>query len=754
MITNRWISKEKFVKNENDLLSNLLEIRGIDKSKAEEFLKPQLSFLTSNENFTNMNQCVSLIKKFIEENKKFLIFGDYDVDGITSTTILVKTFQNLGVDVQYYIPSRFTEGYGISKNALKNLKKLDFDVLISVDCGITSMEEVDLLNKMGKEVIITDHHNVPQKLPNALTILNPKLDKPTDNHYYLCGAGVAYMLSKNLINDESILNENLQLAAIGTIADIVPLKDDNRIIASVGIESIKKSPINGLKELIEVSGIELSKLNTESIGYIISPRLNAIGRLSYASEAVELFLSQNVDARNELANKLNKINSDRKNIQEKIYNEAIDKISKNSEFLKSGIVTVYGNDWHEGVIGIVASKLVDLYKKPAIVFTNKNGILKGSARSVEGYSIYDALKHINDLYENFGGHDQALGLTLKLLNFNEFLERLKSYNDKNLTFEILSPKKYFDAIITPSYINNSTFDLISKFEPFGTDNPKFTFKSENLRLAYADVVGKNKNCLKLNLLYNNRVIPAIMFNNTNIKVPKKNQSIDLLYDISINTFKGVSNLQLIVDDFRIYSKNYTEFHKIIFTIYAEKLLNKFIINEENPIYKLVYNNDNDVNYLIENKQKILVHNFTDYLKLIYSFIDFGFTINSWSDIKNINKYIELFENSNKNNISKYVIFDDEYKDELNDILDELYFNRKYFFTIYNYIKKVKKVNKFKLAYKSEKPLMTLICLEFFKEAGFIKIKDNIVSLVFGEHNKFTFENSNIYKKIIKFTNFF
>ncbi len=750
----RWIQKCDSINPNDSFINRLLVSKNIKNEEAGEFLSPQLSFLTSKANFTNLEKTAEIVSRWIKNKQKIIVFGDYDVDGVTSTVILVKAFLSLGADVNYYIPSRFTEGYGLSSTAVDNILQYDFDALITVDCGITSVNEVAMLMERGKEVIVTDHHNLPDKLPEPLTILNPKLDNKTDGHYNLCGAGVAYFLAMELIQDEVLKKELLQFAGVGTVADLVPLVDDNRIIAKNAILEIAQNPADGLKELINSSMFKPEEINSGHIGFRIAPRINATGRLASADKAVELFLSRDAVKRERIATELSELNSTRQEIERTIFEEAVKLVNSDKIYTSSGFVTVYSENWHEGVIGIVASRLVEKYKRPAVVFSNNNGILKGSGRSVPGFSIYHAMKSVDDLFIKFGGHDQALGLSMALSNFELFIERLKTYNDKHLTADILLSKINYDFCIEVSDINNDTVDEVELLSPFGIGNPKPTFKSLDFSVANGVVCGKNKDCIKFNFIKNDRVLTAMKFKAPNAKLPKKNQKVDLIYKISENTFNGVTSLQLVIDDFRVYSKDYSRFNRWIFTNFAYQLFNKFIVNgsRENNLPMI---SNKSIADIVKSNKKIVAYNFVDYLKSIYALIDLGIGIDEFKSRKGIANYLTAFEQAeDSENISTFFIAptdDLEYRKVLIDeIINELYFDRRYFTDIYKYINNTKNVSKLRLISKSDRPLMTLVAIEFFKEAGFINLENDLISVIEKKHNKYNFEQSQIYKNIMDF----
>ena len=388
---------------------NILETENLDK-----FLKPTRNDFHDPFLMPDMKIAVERILKAIENKEKIIIYGDYDADGITSITVLKSFFKDIGVDVFSYIPNRLEEGYGLNKPAVKKIVDDKYNLMITVDCGISAIEEIDYANSLGIETIVTDHHEVGEKLPNALAIVDAKRK---DNMYPcrdLAGVGVVFKLIQALsiklnLKEESYL-KYLDIVCIGTISDIVPLVDENRVIAKLGLMLVNQTKNLGLKSLLMSSGYK--KIDSTTISFGVAPRINACGRMGHAEEALKLFLSNNINEVQELTKKLNDYNVKRQDIEKRIYEEAVKQIEERN-LNKNNTIIVAGENWHHGVIGIVASKITEMYFKPSILLCNEGDESKGSGRSIPGFDLHDALMKCLDHIEKFGGHSMAIGITIK-----------------------------------------------------------------------------------------------------------------------------------------------------------------------------------------------------------------------------------------------------------------------------------------------------------------------------------------------------
>ncbi|NLJ71466.1 MAG: single-stranded-DNA-specific exonuclease RecJ [Syntrophomonadaceae bacterium] len=527
-------------------LIKLLIQRGIDtEEKIRAFLYGDLRSLSDSYLLSGLDKAVARIKLAIKEQEKVVIYGDYDVDGICSTVILLECFSILGLKVDYYVPNRFSEGYGLNEEAIIELANNDYDLVITVDCGIASVKEIDLANSLGLDFIITDHHTPSSNLPNALAIVNPKLDNNEAN-YNLCGAGVAYQLALALTEDiAKVRLENiwLDLAALATVADIVPLMGDNRIIVKQGLKEIMASKRMGIKALIEAVNLADKELNSWHIGYILAPRLNAAGRMEDASIAIELLQATNYQLALKLVHKLVELNSSRRSVEEQIYKEAIDYIENNINLAQEGILIVVGEDWHHGVIGIVASRLVDKYHRPTIIITFMDDEGRGSGRSIAGFDLYTALEKVEGHLVQFGGHKLAIGLSISRDNLLNFKNDLLASLSEIITEKTFVKKEIIDLELQPDEINEKMLAELKLLEPFGEGNAMPKFLCRGLEINSAALVGKNKEHFKFKTL--NNTIDAIAFGKAKYAtMPWHLLKYDIAFNLEENNFLGRKSLQL------------------------------------------------------------------------------------------------------------------------------------------------------------------------------------------------------------------
>ena len=531
----------------------------------EQFFDPDFKYFESAENYKDLHKGCKRVYEAINNNEKILIYGDYDVDGVTSISQFFVLLKKAAGNVDYYVPERESEGYGISTEFVDSLKNGDIcaDLLITVDCGIAEFEKIDEITKLDKDVIIVDHHQCGEKLPNAYAIINPKQkDCPSENKH-LCAAGLSFKflihLNKYLkINDiEDVL---LEYACLGTIADIVDLVKDNRIIAFQGLKRINNTKIAGIKKLIEVSGIKDKEIKSYHIGFLLAPRINASGRMDTAKKAIKLMLTEDEEEAEALATELDNLNNARKEAESEIFKEAVKKIE--SDFLyKNNAIVIHGNDWHEGVLGIVASRLTEKYCKPSVVISVKDGIGKGSARSVDQIDIFDVFQACDSRLEKYGGHKLAAGLTILEENINSFTNELNSYISSNVDDEYCQRA---DAAIDISDINLSLYDEINRFEPFGSGNQKPLLAIRDVSLKNIRKVGRDGRHISFMLSKGGHNIPVIGFGKITIlekvlSIPKS-----FIVSLSDNIYNGLRSIQLVLHDV----ENREEFD---FKIDAEKL---------------------------------------------------------------------------------------------------------------------------------------------------------------------------------------
>ena len=500
--------------------------------------------------FKGMDIAVERIIKAIKNKEKILIYGDYDVDGITSTTVLKKYLMDRGISVDTYIPNRLHEGYGLNKNAINTIKERNIDLIITVDCGISAIEEVDYAVRLGMDIIVTDHHEVGEKLPNALAVIDAKRKDNTYPFRALAGVGVVFKLIQALsikleIKPEEYL-KYLDLVCVGTISDIVPLEGENRTIAKLGLMLIKVTRNLGLRELIKSSGYKEIDSNTISFG--VAPRINACGRMGHEEEALKLFLAEDLESATKITKELNEYNTLRQSTEKAIYEEAVQQIEKNHLDENNSIV-LGGKGWHHGVIGIVSSKVTDKYYKPSILLSFEDNIAKGSGRSVPGFDLYEGLAKCEDLLEKYGGHSMAVGLTLKKENLENFKERFEQIaKEKNI--KELVPIIYIDDELKLKDINMDLVKSISILEPFGEANKVPLFLIKNLKIDSIRALSEGRH-LKLTLRDENFVINAIGFELGYLAEEYRiGDRIDVVGTLEINSFNGFSSIQINMKDIR------------------------------------------------------------------------------------------------------------------------------------------------------------------------------------------------------------
>lgn len=500
--------------------------------------------------FKGMDIAVDRIIKAINNKEKILIYGDYDVDGITSTTVLKKYLMDMGIPVDTYIPNRLHEGYGLNKNAIDTIKERNIDLIITVDCGISAIEEVDYAVSLGMDVIVTDHHEVGEKLPNALAVIDAKRKDNTYPFRALAGVGVVFKLIQALsikleIKPEEYL-KYLDLVCVGTISDIVPLEGENRTIAKLGLMLIKVTRNLGLRELIKSSGYKEIDSNTISFG--VAPRINACGRMGHEEEALKLFLAEDLESATKITKELNEYNTLRQSTEKAIYEEAVQQIEKNHLDENNSIV-LGGKGWHHGVIGIVSSKVTDKYYKPSILLSFEDDIAKGSGRSVPGFDLYEGLAKCEDLLEKYGGHSMAVGLTLKKENLEKFKERFEQIaKEKNI--KELVPIIYIDDELKLKDINMELVKSLSILEPFGEANKVPLFLIRNLKIDSIRALSEGRH-LKLTLRDENFVINAIGFELGYLAEEYRiGDRIDVVGTLEINSFNGFSSIQINMKDIR------------------------------------------------------------------------------------------------------------------------------------------------------------------------------------------------------------
>ncbi len=536
--------------NISELLATILVNKNITTQKEiNEFLNPTRNDFFDPFLMNDMDIAIKRIKKAIENQEKVIIYGDYDVDGITSITVLKSFLKDVGLDVDYYIPNRLEEGYGLNKNAIDEIAKKEYKLMITVDCGISAIEEVDYANSLGIEVIITDHHEPGDEIPKALAVVD---NKRKDNKYpfrELAGVGVAFKVSQALAQSMNIREEEylkyLDIVCVGTISDIVPLVSENRVITKLGLKLVKQTRNMGLRAIINSSGY--SQINSTTISFGVAPRINACGRMGKAEQALKLLLSKDIYEVNKLTQELNSYNRERQEIEKEIFENVLTKIEQNN-LAKNRTIVVGGENWHHGVIGIVSSKITEKYFKPSILLSfEEDGTGKGSGRSIPGFDLHEALMKCENCLEKFGGHSMAVGLTIKKENLEQFYKEFEKIAEENETENII-PIINVDAKIELDKIDKSVVEDLKQLEPFGEANKTPTFALKNIRIDSIRALSEGKH-LKLTLRENNQIINAIGFNIGELaEAYKIGDKIDIAGVLEINTFNGIDNLQINIKD--------------------------------------------------------------------------------------------------------------------------------------------------------------------------------------------------------------
>ncbi|MCB2200037.1 single-stranded-DNA-specific exonuclease RecJ [bacterium] len=536
------------------VVGQLLIQRGFaNPTDAKAFFAPERSSLHDPFLFKDMRVAVDRLIEALQERQSIFIFGDYDVDGITSASLLYLFFRDLGGEVRYYIPNRQNEGYGLSVEGIETAAKEGAQLIVTVDCGITSIAEIQRANELGVDAVISDHHQPGDGIPDALAVINPKI--PGSNYPFkeLAGVGVAYKLAQGVARTlelaDDYLDRYLDLVAVGTAADIVPLVDENRIFVRMGLDKLNQDPLVGIRALCETAHLRHGRIEVGQIIYGLAPRINAVGRLGSADRAVDLMITGNVQRARELSAELESENRKRRSIDTATLDEAIDEVESTYNPSEDFAIVLSREAWHGGVIGIVASRLIERYYRPTVMITVEDGIGKGSARSIAGFDIYQALSECSDLLEQFGGHTYAAGLTLEAKNIPEFRRRLNEVARSMLSAEDLIPKLHIDANIQLDEVDNKLLQDLKRFAPFGPNNPVPSFVSEDVQLSgYPRIVGTNH--LKFKVRSSQKVIDCIGFNlgDRLDRLDPNRPSNQIVYTIEENEWAGSVYLQLHIQD--------------------------------------------------------------------------------------------------------------------------------------------------------------------------------------------------------------
>ena len=541
-------------------LANLLVQRNIKSlSQAKTFFRPQLEDLHDPYLMKDMDKAVKRLDRAIRESEKILVYGDYDVDGTTAVSLVYSFLRKETPMVSYYIPDRYTEGYGISRIGIDAAADEGCTLIIALDCGIKANDKVEYARQKGIDFIICDHHLPADELPQATAVLDPK--RP-DCHYPFdelsgCGVGFklmqAYCIRKNIPLTE--LYPFLDLLVVSIASDLVSITGENRILAHYGLKQLNEAPRKGLLSIIKLGGLEKHQITIDDIVFKIGPRINAAGRMESGKMAVDLLISRTDDDASQIGHTINDHNDDRKNIDRKITQEAPAMVRDMPGLENKKSTVVYNPKWHKGVVGIVASRLVENYYRPTIVLTRSNGFITGSARSIPGFDLYEAIESCSDLLENFGGHMYAAGLTMSEKHYQEFCHRFESLVAEKVTDEMLTPLVNIDTYLDFKQITPKFFRLLKQFQPFGPGNLSPVFVTENVYdNGNGRLVGSDSGHLKLELIQEEepyRPISAIAFNQSqHFEHMHNGNPVDVCYSVAENYYRGIANIQLRIKDIK------------------------------------------------------------------------------------------------------------------------------------------------------------------------------------------------------------
>lgn len=543
-------------------VAEILLRRGVETPEdAAAFFAPSISHLHDPFLMQDMDKAVNRLNKAMGAKERIMIYGDYDVDGTTAVALVYKYLQNYYSNIEYYIPTRYEEGYGISMKSIDYAAENDVKLVIVLDCGIKAIKEIEYAKEKGIDFIICDHHMPDETVPDAVAILNPKMPGSEYPCKHLSGCGVGFKFMQAFAQSNGLSNHNeleslLDLVAVSIAADIVPISGETRVMAYHGLKRLNSNPNLGLRSIIRLCKLTNKDITISDVIFKIGPRINASGRMQSGIEAVDLLVCRDLHDAYEKGKDIDQYNRDRKELDKKITEEANDIISKNVSIVqgKKSIV-IYNKDWHKGIIGIVASRLTELYYKPAVVLTCSNGLATGSSRSVQGFDIYSAINSIRDLLQNFGGHPYAVGLSLKEENIPEFRRRFEEYVSEHIKPNQLQPMTEIDAVIQFADITPNLISSLKKLNPFGPGNQNPIFCTKNVfDFGTSRLVGKNLEHIKLELEDNStsRVLNAIAFNMAPyFEHIHSHKPIDICYTIQqTRQGDGIDSIQLMIRDIR------------------------------------------------------------------------------------------------------------------------------------------------------------------------------------------------------------
>ncbi|WP_101689016.1 single-stranded-DNA-specific exonuclease RecJ [Dysgonomonas massiliensis] len=539
------------------VLAQLLIQRGIDSvEKAERFFNPSLEDLHDPFLLPDMDKAVARIEKALGQKERILVYGDYDVDGTTAVALVYKFLRKFTTNLDYYIPDRYDEGYGISEQGIDYAHETGVKLIIALDCGIKAIDKIEYAKSKGIDFIVGDHHMPDDKLPDAVAVIDAKRTDSIYPYEHLSGCGVGFKMAQALAQNNKIdpaeLYELLDLVAVSVASDIVPITGENRILTHFGLKQLNSNPSVGLQGIIDVCGLTHNKdITVSDIIFKIGPRINASGRMMNGKEAVDLLIATSLDEARKMSENIDHYNDDRRELDKRITDEANVFIDEHIDIQNKKSIVIYDESWHKGVIGIVASRLTEKYLRPAIVLTKSNGLITGSARSVGGFDIYKAIESCKDILENFGGHTYAAGMSLKEENLYEFRRRIEEISMEIIAPEMMQPQIDVNAELTFREINQQFIEDLAQFQPFGPENENPIFVTRNvIDYGTSKLVGKGNVHIKLDMIDKSTSFPVngIAFRQGVVFDKIRKNTFDICYTLEENNHRGKKNIQLYVKD--------------------------------------------------------------------------------------------------------------------------------------------------------------------------------------------------------------
>lgn len=593
------------------IIATLLDIRGFStEDEIQSFLYEE-NFIESPFEIKDMDKACKRIRQAIDRGEKICVYGDYDADGVTSTALLYSYFDTIGVDVMYYIPSRESEGYGMNIKAIDYLSECGVNLIVTVDNGIAAINEIKYANEKGIDTVVTDHHLPSDVLPEAVAVVDLHRTDCKSKFKLLSGVGVAFKLVYALEGEyadlDMLLDNYSDLVALGTIGDIVPLVGENRVFVKRGLVNLANTDRPGISALMEEAGLIGKELTSGKVSFTLVPRINAVGRLGLSKDSLSLLLSEGYEAAQELSAKLGEDNTERQNIEKEIIEKINILVRENPQIVRDKVLVIDGEGWHQGVIGIVSSRIKDIYGKPCIVLSRDGEMSKGSGRSIEGFDLWEAINSCSHLLTKYGGHTMAVGLSLESKNIDLFRKAVNNYAQScDMPFATLN----IDCKLNPAFLNVEIAKQLKYLQPFGAGNPTPIFQLSNMKIDSVVPLSANKH-IKINFINNNTNVSAVYFFCSKEEFPYKvGEIVDLAVTLDVNVFRDKENLSIIIKDIKfsqVDNKEYLQSERIFEEFYCGKKLTKAEIlsliptrNDFALVYRYLKNEINLFNIKIEN----------------------------------------------------------------------------------------------------------------------------------------------------------